>query len=267
MTQEHKLAASSGQQAEQERPKELPEELLEKRPARAVFLDLDDTLYDHLTPLRDALREVLSLPSDFPYDRAYALFRYYSDLISEQENLSAVPDKEKVAWMQKQRFIRMLADFGINVSEERAGQLQDAYLGRQFAIQPFQGAVELIAELNRQGDLVGLITNGAGPHQIAKIDALKIKTAIPAGRIFVSGVVGIAKPDPGLFGHVNRMTGTRPEESIYIGDSWRNDVAGSLAAGWTCIWFNHRGAEPESELQPHHVAADYDEIRRILLGS
>ncbi|GGA27001.1 HAD family hydrolase [Paenibacillus physcomitrellae] len=237
-----------------------------ERVRKAIFLDVDDTLYDHLSPMREALAEELRLPSDFPYERAYYLFRYYSDLLSDREGLSASPDKDKIANMQKQRFMLMLADLGITIDDKQAGRLQSAYLARQFAIRPFEGAVELIAGLSRQGHLVGLITNGAGPHQMKKIEALQMEGLIPKQRIFVSGVVGMAKPDPGLFAYVNRVTETKPEHSIYVGDSWRNDVAGSLGAGWTSIWFNHRRAEPESGLDPHHVVSSYAEISRILLG-
>ncbi|ANS77025.1 HAD family hydrolase [Paenibacillus yonginensis] len=233
---------------------------------QAIFLDVDDTLYDHLSPMREALEEELRLPASFPYERAYYLFRYYSDLLSDREGLSASPDRDKIANMQKQRFMLMLADLGVTIDERQAGRLQAAYLARQFAIRPFEGALQLIEGLKRKGHLVGLITNGAGPHQMRKIGALQMENHIPKQRIFVSGVVGMAKPDPDLFAHVNQVTGTLPEHSIYIGDSWRNDVAGSLGAGWTSIWFNHRHAEPESELTPHHVVSSYAEMSRILLG-
>jgi putative hydrolase of the HAD superfamily len=233
---------------------------------QAVFLDVDDTLYDHLSPMRDALADELNLPPSFPYERAYYLFRYYSDLLSAQGMLSAVPDGAKLADMQRQRFILTLADLGVTIDERLADRLQSSYLARQFDITPFEGALEMIEELTRHNQVVGLITNGAGPHQMKKVEGLRVHELIPQERIFVSGVVGLAKPDPKLFFHVNQVTGTKPEQCVYIGDSWRNDVVGSLAAGWNSIWFNHRGAEAESDLQPQHQVKAYNEIRSILLG-
>lgn len=232
---------------------------------RAFFFDVDDTLYDHLAPMREALTEVLNLPETFPFDRAYYLFRYYSDLLSDREGLSAVPDKQKVKNMQRSRFIHALADLGVTVSVGQAEQLQAAYYARQFAIRPFKGAFELIRKLSGRGMFVGLITNGAGQHQMSKIEVLKVQELISPERMFISGTLGIAKPDPGLFALVNRETGLQAEECIYIGDSWRNDVVGSLEAGWTSVWFNHRGAEPESEHKPHHIAASYEEMEALLL--
>lgn len=34
--------------------------------AKTIFFDVDDTLYDHLQPLRGALQDVLGLPDEFP---------------------------------------------------------------------------------------------------------------------------------------------------------------------------------------------------------
>ncbi|WP_223068931.1 HAD family hydrolase [Paenibacillus caui] len=233
---------------------------------KAVFLDVDDTLYDHLAPLRGALVDVLGLPASFPFDKAYHLFRYYSDSLSDREGLSAAPDKEKMEVMRKRRFMLMLADLGVHVDEGQAGRLQASYLKGQFAITPFEGATRLIRELGEAGFLVGVITNGPGSHQRRKIDALAVKTWIPETHMFISGDIGYSKPDPRLFAHVNGQTGTSAENSVYIGDSWRNDVVGSVDAGWTSIWFNHRGAEPESAHKPHYIVSSYAEISGILLG-
>ncbi|RUT30548.1 HAD family hydrolase [Paenibacillus zeisoli] len=227
---------------------------------KAVFFDVDDTLYDHLSPLRSALMEVLGLPEDFPYERAYYLFRYYSDLLSDEEGLSAVPDKSKMERMRTRRFILSLAELGVHVTEEQAGRLQAAYLRGQFEIRPFEGAVTLIRRLSEAGYVVGLITNGPKEHQMSKILAMEMEKLVPLSHIFVSGAVGIAKPDPRLFTHVNASTGTLAADCHYIGDSWRNDVVGSLGAGWTSIWFNHRGAKPESDHTPHYIVSTFEEI-------
>ena len=36
---------------------------------RAVFFDVDDTLYDHLEPLRQALDRLISPTDGFPYEQ------------------------------------------------------------------------------------------------------------------------------------------------------------------------------------------------------
>ncbi len=31
-----------------------------------------------------------------------------------------------------------------------------------------------------------------------------------------------------------------PEETLYVGDNYDNDVLGAKSANWQALWFNHR---------------------------
>jgi putative hydrolase of the HAD superfamily len=231
-----------------------------------VFFDVDDTLYDHLDPLRFALQHVLSLGEDFPYEMVYHRVRYYSDLLTERNrDVNAEDGAQVLEEMRSKRYILALAEFDIWLDKEQAEEIQAQYLGKQFEIHPFAGAIELIKQLQNDGVVVGLITNGPLEHQMGKIRSLSLDHVIPADHIFVSGGVGFDKPDPRLFMHVNKVTGTTAEQSYYIGDTWRNDVVGAMNAGWKMLWFNHRNTQPESEHIPHYIVRNYEEITTILL--
>jgi putative hydrolase of the HAD superfamily len=231
-----------------------------------VFFDVDDTLYDHLDPLRFALQHVLSLGEDFPYETVYHRVRYYSDLLTERNrDVNAEDGAQVLEEMRSKRYILALAEFDIWLDKEQAEEIQAQYLGKQFEIQPFAGAIELIKQLQNDGVVVGLITNGPLEHQMGKIRSLSLDHVIPADHIFVSGGVGFDKPDSRLFMHVNMVTGTTAEQSYYIGDTWRNDVVGAMNAGWKMLWFNHRNTQPESEHIPHYIVRNYEEISAILL--
>lgn len=232
----------------------------------AIFFDVDDTLYDHLTPFRKAVEQVAEPGAQFPFEMAYHRLRYYSDILSlELGGAGAMEAGDATEGMRRRRFQLALAEFGIELSDEEAAKMQAAYIGCQYDIEMFPGARELIKELVAKGHLVGLITNGAGGHQLKKIKAMKLDDLIPSKLQFISGNAGWDKPDKRLFDYVNAETGTSSEMSVYIGDSWRNDVIGAVEAGWTAIWFNHREAKPESDHQPHYTAGSYEELRAILL--
>ncbi|ALP38955.1 HAD family hydrolase [Paenibacillus sp. IHB B 3084] len=234
---------------------------------KAVFFDVDDTMYDHLHPTRDALRTVLGLSERFPYEEAYHRIRYYSDVLSAKGGLlegKAGPDE--LEDMREGRFVLALQEFGVNITREQAVDIQKEYLDRQYRIEPFEGATSLMDELSSAGYLVGLITNGLEDHQMSKIRAMALENHIAAEHIFVSGTVGYAKPDPRIFEVVNERTGTLAEHCCYIGDSWRNDVAGAVGANWRVIWFNHRKAAPESEVAgAYETVASYSELKKLLL--
>lgn len=235
-------------------------------PKDAVFFDVDDTLYDHLQPFREALEETLGTAPDFPYEPAYHRMRYYSDFLSAEAG--GTPTHGQVLdTMRTERFVRSLAEFGLTLTTGQAAAVQAAYLKRQFDIKPFPGALELIGELQAQRIVVGVITNGPPDHQWRKIQALGVDRLIPAELVFISGAVGLTKPDARLFELIAGKLGKSPEQCCYIGDSWRNDVVGAARAGWRVIWFNHRGVRPESEPHLLHApAASYDELARLLFG-
>jgi len=69
----------------------------------------------------------------------------------------------------------------------------------------------------------------------------------------LSAEMGFLKPDLRAFQTVQRRLGLFPGEIAMVGDSWRDDVAGALEAGWTAVWVNRSGAprpahDPEAEL-------------------
>ncbi|MNO92551.1 Pyrimidine 5'-nucleotidase YjjG [compost metagenome] len=231
----------------------------------AVFFDVDDTLYDHLIPFRKALQNILHTDQNFPYEQAYHRMRYYSDTLSAQAG--GTPTHGKVLEdMRRNRFVLSLAEFGLHLTADQGQSVQNEYLNNQFAIELFDGAEALIHELKRRGTVVGLITNGPPEHQLQKIQALGVDRIVTSDRIFISGVVGITKPDRKLFDHVTASLGLTPSGCYYIGDSWRNDVVGAISAGWNVLWFNHRDVEAESHHQPHHVVSSYRDIASILLN-
>ncbi len=228
-----------------------------------IFFDVDDTLYDHLQPLFEALQQVIPQQQEsLSYSDVYQRFRYYSEVLVSPQNPQALPLEE----MRYQRFILTLKEFEIEITEEQAKQMQAVYIGSQYNIRPYDGVVELIHELMDQGYTVGLLTNGPAEHQWKKICALHMDQVFARDRIFISGEVGLEKPDPAIFNYVNRLTDTTPEHSFFIGDSWRNDVVGAVSAHWHMIWFNARHAVRESNHQPDTEAVNYTEIRTQLLA-
>ena len=68
--------------------------------------------------------------------------------------------------------------------------------------------------------------------------------------MFISDVVGLAKPDPALFRLACSRLDVSPERSVYVGDSLALDVGGSNAAGMTSVWFNRRYPDHTGEPAP-----------------
>jgi len=233
---------------------------------KAIFFDVDDTLYDHLIPFRKAVRQWTDHLASFPYEKAYHRMRYYSDILSlEFGGAGKMEEGASTDLMRRRRFQLALQEFSIHLTELEAERVQQTYLSCQFDIECYAGAKKLLVELHENGYEVGLLTNGAEAHQWKKIHALQLDQIIPLQRIYVSGTHGIDKPDARIFHKINRDIGIAAEHCTYIGDSWRNDVIGATNAGWSMIWFNPRGQQREDQTSLLGEVKDYGELRRLLL--
>jgi HAD superfamily hydrolase (TIGR01549 family) len=51
-----------------------------------------------------------------------------------------------------------------------------------------------------------------------------------------SNRVGVSKPDPAIFALAVQALGCRPDEVLYVGDSFEKDVVGARAAGLRSAW-------------------------------
>ena len=84
---------------------------------------------------------------------------------------------------------------------------------------------------------VGFLDSGIGDQ---KIEGLGLTRWFAEDHIFISGVIGMQKPDPRAFLHVQQALGLDPAKTWYIGDSPSCDVKGALDAGWHMLFFNRR---------------------------
>ena len=96
-------------------------------------------------------------------------------------------------------------------------------------------SAKAVLELKRRGYDISILTNGPSVMQNAKIDVVGIRDWFPT--IVVSGEIGVEKPDPRAFWIACEKTGFSPEETVYVGDYDRNDIAGARSAGMPTIWF------------------------------
>jgi putative hydrolase of the HAD superfamily len=65
----------------------------------------------------------------------------------------------------------------------------------------------------------------------------------------LSAELGALKPEAAAYEAVQRRMGLFPGNLIMVGDSWKDDVLGPVAAGWTAVWVNREG-QPRPEHDP-----------------
>ena len=94
-----------------------------------------------------------------------------------------------------------------------------------------------------------LLTNGSPSLQQTKLE-LTPEIAPYFAQIVVSGAFGKGKPDPSIFEHVLKETGTSAHEALMVGDNLLTDILGSSKVGMRSVWINREGKQPIPNIHP-----------------
>lgn len=226
---------------------------------KAVYFDVDDTLYDQTRPFFDALTDV---GIDIPGEDRNALFvksRKYSDEVFEPSRRGEITMEQMYIY----RITKTLADYGIFISEEKALQFQACYQERQKQLRLSEEIIRILEELQDKV-VLGVITNGPGKHQRDKIRRLGLCRWMKEENMIISGELDITKPDPAIFVLAAERARLKPVECVYIGDSYENDVVGAARAGMRTVWFNRRRKTAEGEIRPDDMVYSEQELHRLL---
>ncbi len=230
--------------------------MLDVSKIKAVFFDVDDTLYDQMETFRQAVQASAMPTEDLPTEVFFKQLRHHSDVLWSDYKSGALS-------LEKMRMLRIMNAcnaLNTSISEEQALHFQACYEEAQAELKMHPEAMPFIRTLLNRGITVGLLTNGPVDHQMKKLKQFQLPQLLPEHLIFISDALGIAKPDVNVFYHINKVSGVSAEACCYIGDSWENDIASSTEAGWQSIWINHRGRTPETDHRPAAVVQHFNEI-------
>lgn len=83
--------------------------------------------------------------------------------------------------------------------------------------------------------------------------------------IFGSLDIGYNKPSREYFDYCfGQLGGTRPDQTVIVGDSLNADISGGQAYGLHTIWFNIRGVEASAQITPDHTIRSLSELTSLL---
>jgi HAD superfamily hydrolase (TIGR01493 family) len=192
------------------------------RMIRAIFFDLDGTLIDRAGAHRRYCLDLMGRRPD-----VFSPGRTQSDL----ETLVAGADAP--GWARRAFARRAAAAFpalGLTASE----LARDHARLISFVI-PAPSITGLLQGLGGRYR-VAIVTDGSSRSQRAKLARLGLGTATP--RVFISGELGAAKPDPAPFLAALAWAGCRPEEALFVGDDPVRDIAGAAGVGMATCWIS-----------------------------
>lgn len=199
---------------------------------KAVLLDAGGTL---IHPDHEYILSLLAEEGVEADEEAYGAARRAADAVVGEILRSDQPgtDADRIqVW-----FVTLLTTLGLPESRlEAAGvKIRDRHAEAALWVRPEPGTREMLRGLKAAGLRIAVISNADGrvERYLAAADL-----AHEFEFILDSGTVGIEKPDPRIFELALDRLGLRPDEVVYVGDSWEIDVVGARAAGIRPIYLN-----------------------------
>jgi putative hydrolase of the HAD superfamily len=202
----------------------------------AILFDLDDTLLDADAAWNSGIKTLLARCPEVDQSRAFhawgeAFEEYFDRYLAGEMTFEA----SRIAR------VRSWAD-AVSVVVEPGDELSwfDDYLaGYEAGWVAFDDVEAALAKL--EGLRLGVITNGEGRQQRAKIAALGLAPAFEV--VVCSGDVGFPKPDRRIFEAAADRLALPPGRCLFVGDRRDSDALGAMAAGMSGLWLNRKGVE------------------------
>jgi len=121
-----------------------------------------------------------------------------------------------------------------------------------------------LRRLREAGYKVGIATNG-GARQIEKIKACGLAELVDG--VCVSGLVGFAKPDPGIFQVLADRCGTSLVGAWVVGDRPDSDITGAISVGARSVWIRRGQVWSDANFHPTLIADSAAEAVGLILDA
>lgn len=121
------------------------------------------------------------------------------------------------------------------------------------------GCLEAVRALHEQGITIGVGTDMTAWMQYEKLEHFGLAPYI--SHMVTSQEAGYEKPHPEFMKLCLEKAGFEPQECVFVGDSFKKDVAGAVQAGMHAVWYNQAGKKrPEDVDLP---SGSYREIHHF----
>lgn len=234
---------------------------------KAIWFDLDDTLYDHTYSVRlgmDAIRARYPLLTGHS---SAQLAAHYNNALNRVYTAHV---RGEIEFLEMRR--RKLGLFyelsEINAAEAPAmdefHRIYDEAYGSERRRTP--GTPEMLQRLTDTGFSLAILTNGKQAIQEDKLRAIGLQWMIP--NLLTAERAGFTKPDPRIYHWALEETGHAAESILMVGDSLENDVEAALCCGLNAALFAP-GANVQSISTAHGpapVISNWTELMDLVQG-
>lgn len=217
---------------------------------KAVFIDLDDTIWDFHTNARLSLEDMFN---DRNLDRYFSDFDEFFTIYAKKNiELWEAYGKGEITqeFLKAERFRYPLSRMGVD------DEALAAEIGRQYLeILPTKTTLmsyarEVLEYLYAKYPLT-IISNGFTEVQYRKINSSGIGHYFQ--HVVLSEAAGALKPDKRIFEYALGLNNVEASDAIMIGDSYEADIRGAQNAGIDQIYFPLPGHNKPEQKATHTI--------------
>ena len=229
-------------------------------PYKNLFFDLDDTLWAFSANARDTYEEMYR---KYDYDRFFDSFEHYYSLY-QRRNLELWAEyadgKVTKEELNRQRYLYPLEAVGAGDSALAEAYEKDALATIPTKSKLMPHAREVLEYLSAKYNLY-ILSNGFKELQFHKMRSSDIDKYFR--KVVLSDDIGILKPWPEIFHFALSATQSELNDSLMIGDSWENDIAGAAGVGMHQVFYNMSG-RTDLPFTPTYQITDLKELLDLL---
>lgn len=223
---------------------------------KAIFFDVDDTLFDSTTLAKMARMNAVK-----------AMIECGLPIRNVQKGYSLLMKiVEKYGSNYDEHFDRLLETLGCNRDPKIIAAGIVAYHDTKLAyIKPNPDVVPTLIALRDKGCKLGVVSNGRSIKQWEKLIRLGLHHFFDV--VVISEDVGSEKPQSEIFKAAIKELGVKPEEAVYAGDDLETDIFGANSAGLISIRLvKKKPREPilNKEMRPKFSIKKISELLSVL---
>jgi len=221
---------------------------------KALFFDIDDTLYDSSKLAKMARKNSINAMIDagLPEKDEVKVFEILKKIIKKFGSNYPHHYDELIKEMGENWNPKIIATGVVAYEHTKVGYLK-----------PFPKVVPILLEIKKNYKL-GIISNGLAIKQWEKLVGLGVHHLF--NTVVTSEEEGFEKPDQKIFMQAVKKIGLKPEECIMVGDKLANDILGAKKSGMLTILIhddNGRRMSTDTE-KPDFIITEFSELIEIL---
>jgi putative hydrolase of the HAD superfamily len=226
---------------------------------KAIFFDLDNTLYDYDSADKlatQALYDEFKKGNDISFDE---FKKVYSDSKEEVKRklVGTAASHERILYLQE-----LVERVDKTFQSDRIMKLYHAYWDTLIEnAQLFDGVMETFQWLKSNNIKIAMVTNLTTYVQIRKIENLGLSRYIDF--LITSQEAGYDKPHPANFLLALHKVNLLAKDVLMVGDDLNSDIEGAQALGIKTVLYEF-GKQENSNVNPDYTVQNFSELLNLI---